>query len=328
MLKGAYRITCVFETNARLPEYKGSTLRGVFGHSLKRVVCALKRQTCEGCLLSSTCVYAFLFEALRKKGPTSDNGREPSPPRAYVIEPPMETKTLYHEGDSVDFTMLLFGEANKYLGHIIYAFENIGRDGIGAHVDGKPGRFRLDRVTSGNKVVYSSSTGLIDVAGNTVEDISPEMFLNGAPDAGPKRDITIEMVTPLRVKFHNRLEPELPFHILVRASLRRISSLYDNFGEGQPGLDYRGLVHRAMSVRIKESTLMWVDWKRYSSRQDQKMLMGGMMGSVAYADVPSEYMPLLTFCEEVHIGKQTTFGLGKFALREHGQRQPDTAREA
>lgn len=49
MLYGNYRFKCRFESEAHLPEYKGSTFRGVFGRALKDVVCALKRQECPGC---------------------------------------------------------------------------------------------------------------------------------------------------------------------------------------------------------------------------------------------------------------------------------------
>jgi hypothetical protein len=39
--------------------------------------------------------------------------------------------------------------------------------------------------------------------------------------------------------------------------------------------------------------------------------MGGMAGSVTYEGDMGEYMPLIEFCSEVHLGKQTSFGLGK-----------------
>ena len=42
MLFGKYRFICVFEKEVLLPDYKGSTFRGVFAHALKKVICALK----------------------------------------------------------------------------------------------------------------------------------------------------------------------------------------------------------------------------------------------------------------------------------------------
>ncbi len=38
MFYGTYRFSSVFENDAHLPHYKGSTFRGVFGRGLKKVV--------------------------------------------------------------------------------------------------------------------------------------------------------------------------------------------------------------------------------------------------------------------------------------------------
>jgi hypothetical protein len=62
MWYGNYDFSCVFETPARIPVYKGSALRGVFGRALKKTVCALRRQECDACLLNSRCLYAVVFE--------------------------------------------------------------------------------------------------------------------------------------------------------------------------------------------------------------------------------------------------------------------------
>ena len=127
-----------------------------------------------------------------------------------------------------------------------------------------------------------------------------------------KIKLTIE--TPLRLKFNNKLQADLPFHLLVRAMLRRVSSLMNAYGDGEPDLDYRGLVQRAENVCMVENNLSWYDWQRYSFRQDVKMLMGGIVGSITYEGAVDEYLTLVKFCEQVHIGKQTTFGLGKIKM--------------
>ena len=124
--------------------------------------------------------------------------------------------------------------------------------------------------------------------------------------------IRFNLLTPLRLKQNNTLSSELPFHVLVRAMLRRISSLFEHFGNGEPPLDYRGLISRAQGVTIESSSLRWHDWERYSNRQEQAMMMGGLIGSVTYRGSLSEYMPLLDLCKNLHIGKQSSFGLGLF----------------
>jgi len=290
MFFGDYSFFCLLENEAILPYYKGSTFRGVFGAALKRIVCALKREDCKDCILAERCLYSQVFE-------TSS-----SLPHPFVIEPPLTTDTYFEEGSPFKFSLLLFGEANRNLPYFIYAFQQMGKIGIGKKVKGKRGRFLVQSVKMGHELVYDGKEGKI------IMKDPPELNLNHAPQE-TQQDISrvkLFIITPLRIKFQNRFTAELPFHVLVRAMLRRVSSLYNAYGQGEPPLDYRGLVHRAKSVRSTESDIRWFDWKRYSGRQDRSMLMGGIVGSITYEGEIGEYLPLLDFCARVHLGKQTT----------------------
>jgi len=311
MLYGKYLFSGVFEDNAILPEYKGSTFRGVFGHALKKVVCALKKQDCKDCLLRGKCVYSFVFETSNPDNEPDKKKRIASPPHPYVIEPSESKKTHYKKGESFDFAILLFGRANDYLPYFIYAFEQMGKIGIGQRIEGKRPVFKLDSVTAGNNPVYSSQDNKIK-EGEFTQDLIAEYYLPEESKTVNSLDLALE--TPLRLKFENSFRANLPFHVLVRAMLRRISSLNNYHGNGEPSLDYRGLVKRAESVEVSDSSLKWFDWKRYSNRQDRSMLMGGMVGKLSYSGELSEFIPLIRFCEKVHLGKQTTFGLGKIKI--------------
>jgi CRISPR/Cas system endoribonuclease Cas6 (RAMP superfamily) len=305
MLLGTYQFFCEFKTNAVLPPFKGSTFRGVFGRALKQVVCALKHQECLECLLRSKCVYAQVFEL---QEPLNKNKtRIAARPHPFVIEPPLSTETLYPAGAPFDFTLILLGETNQYLPYFIYAFEKMGEVGIGKKENGQRGRFALKKVFSSRDLIYESASGKLKAhpAQDRIQlrpaDIKQDQLIR----------IRVILETPLRLKFENKLTAELPFHVLARAMLRRISSLMNAYGDGEPALDYRGLVEQAHGIRVAENRLTWFDWRRYSFRQDQAMLMGGMVGSVVYEGRLSAYLPLVEFCEKVHLGKQTTFGLGK-----------------
>jgi hypothetical protein len=117
MLFGRYEFTSKLETDAQLPYYKGSTFRGVFGRALKKVVCALKQQECETCLLNSKCVYALVFET-PVAGKSTDS-RMVAPPHPFVIEPPLTIKTHFPAGSGFNFSLLLMGDANNYLPYFI-----------------------------------------------------------------------------------------------------------------------------------------------------------------------------------------------------------------
>jgi len=310
---GQYRFSCTFRDEALLPEYKGSTFRGVFGHALKRVVCALRRRDCADCLLRDRCLYVFVFETPAPGSPHDEP--KPSPFRPYVLSPVPDDRTRYHPGDTFAFDLLLFGKANDDLPYFIYAFDQVGQGGIGRKIDGHQARFTLTSVSAGEQSIFSARDGKVS-AGDWTTDLKSDLLtaLSAAPEE--RQSLEIRLLTPLRLKYENRLEAGLPFHILVRAALRRISMLCNAFGDGEPDLDYRGLVSRARPVRTLAPDLRWFDWQRYSNRQDQAMLMGGLVGLVNYAGDLGPFLPLLRFCERTHLGKQTTFGLGKIRIGE------------
>jgi len=313
MLFGKYNFRCCFQSNARLPAYKGSTFRGVFGHALKSIVCALKRRTCDQCLLKTQCIYALVFETHHAIPPPQDS-RIAAPPHPFVIEPPTTKKTDFSEGDSFDFNLILFGQVNRNLPYFIYAFDRMGRIGIGKKINGRRARFVLTAVKQDGHTLYSGKDQRLHM-----NDDFPRLTLK-QPEKQPNPDgsrLKITLKTPLRLKYQNHLSAELPFHVLVRAMLRRIDTLLQCYGDQVPDLDFKGLVQRAESVRIveSESDLHWFDWERYSQRQDQRMLMGGMLGTVTYEGALGEFLPLIEFCEKTHLGKQTAFGLGKIQVK-------------
>ena len=306
MLFGKYDFFCQMETDSLLPSYKGSTFRGIFGHALKKVVCALKQQECHQCLLRSKCLYARVFETGLADQPATGS-KIPSPPHPFVIEPPVTDETFFPKGSAFNFSLLLFGDSNYSLPYFIYAFDQMGKIGMGKQINGKRGSFSVQQVKCGEQSIYTQQDQTLHTPDK------PDTIDLPCPLPQPTDQLAVKVIldTPLRLKFENRLNADLPFHILVRAMLRRISSLLNEFGDGEPDIDYKGLIQRAAKVPVINSDLKWLDWRRWSNRQEQAMLMGGITGSVTYEGHLGDYLPLLDLSSKIHLGKQTTFGLGK-----------------
>jgi hypothetical protein len=309
MLFGQYEFNCTFETKARLPPYKGSTFRGLFGIALKRIVCALKNQECAGCILRASCLYSKMFE------PSKHPGTKGSSPHPFVIEPPEDRRIEYSPGDPIKCGFLLFGDFNESLAHIVYAFSLMGELGMGARINGSRARFHLDTVKTGNgRTIFSRESGSLVQTKASVENLEDERLLS-TPSEGTGK-VSVNFQTPCRFKAKNRLKDTIDFETLVRLMLRRVSSLYESFGRGEPALDYKGLVAAASSVRTVESNLDWCDWERFSNRQKTRMSLGGVTGTAVYEGDLTAYIPLLEFCAKTHIGKQTSFGLGKIEYKD------------
>jgi len=247
-------------------------------------------------------------------------------------------------GESISFSLLLMDRAVDLLPQIVYAVRLMGESGIGAGRRHNMGRFDLEQVTSGEQIVYSSENGVllapdkrnrIQLARPDDSDISwinqhgwtkilqatattnHENSLIRHHFVGDFR-IKIDLLTPLRLKQNNRLGHDLPFHVLVRACLRRISALEDAYGGGEPDIDYRGLVERAAKIGVDRSSLRWQPLYRWSNRQKKKVSLSGLAGSITYCGDLVEFMPVLCYGRQVNIGKQTVFGLGKIRITEEG----------
>ncbi len=307
MLTESLRFHCTFTSDAGLPAYKGSALRGAFGHALKKVGCALHRQKCEDCILAASCCYCLVFESKKLNRNTAGYKiRLSARPHPYVLEPPMDRRHEYLAGESFSFTLHLFGPALRYRPQIFYAVTLMGKTGLGK---GRHGKFNLDKVTAGDVVLYDATT-------NTLSMERVEQSLAWTQEPHLCNRLRVDLLTPLRIKRNNCFQRKIPFGTLIRSVMRRISSLETAYGEGEPDLDYRGLAAMADGVDTVEDQTEWQEIIRYSNRQGNTMKIGGVLGSLVFEGDLEAFLPLLRYCEVVHLGKQTTFGLGLIRVSE------------
>jgi hypothetical protein len=175
---GRFDFTLRAETEAWLPRYKGSTLRGAFGSALKHAVCIRSDMDCEVCIVRPSCIYTQLFETLPPEGqkptltlglttPDTVSVARPSgsafhgqqhAPRPFVLEPPLEEKQHYLPGERITFGLTLVGRAVDYLPYVIFAVDETGRRGLGQ----ERGRFVLESVScrtanGEDRLIYDSA---------------------------------------------------------------------------------------------------------------------------------------------------------------------------
>ena len=104
------------------------------------------------------------------------------------------------------------------------------------------------------------------------------------------------------------------FHILTRSLLRRISTLsYFHCGK-ELECDYKTMIEEAKKITTKSSNLKWFDWDRFSTRQKRKMSLGGLIGSITFQGNITPFLQLLRLGEHLHVGKNTSFGLGRYII--------------
>jgi hypothetical protein len=300
------RFHCSAVSEIRLPDFIGSTLRGSLGWALKKCSCVLRTRTCNDCPVRDDCGYAWFFETDVYAG--SDARNVNARPHPFVIEPPEDLPPLIAPGETFSFSVVLLDRAIDYLPVLIHAVSIMGDSGIGRGRTFGFGRFETATVFSGDNLVYDGAAKMLN--SNRCESLLDlESF-----DMEEQAVCRVRFISPLRVKYGNRLHRELPFHLLIRTALRRISALEHAYQGMEPDIDYRGLIGRAEKVRVQATDVRWKEVFRYSNRQKKKISLGGMAGETKYAGDLSPYMPFLRYCEQVHLGKQTVFGLGRIQV--------------
>ena len=124
----------------------------------------------------------------------------------------------------------------------------------------------------------------------------------------------IKIDTPLRLQENgkplrvNEMTAERFF-----ISLAKRLSLLSEFHSEPLNLDF-GLLKTQIKQIQDDKYLKWQDWTRYSSRQEQKMKLGGVIGEWHFKNLSPELAKLLYIGQCLHCGKNATFGLGKYQI--------------
>ena len=300
-----YRVILTALSTIVMPPYAGSTLRGGFGHAFRKMVCTQGPIDCRDCTLKAVCPYPYIFETAPFEGATQLRTYG-DVPRPFVIDP-LDTRGEYRQGESFVFRLTLIGRAIDYLPYFLVSFRELGEIGIGK---GR-GRFQLTQVlTDGEESIYDGDTQMVHNRNNALsfDDIQQETA------SLPTDQLTVHLLTPARITHEGQITDKLPFHLFWRRLIGRISALgYFHCGESL-SLDFKGLIAQAETVRTVQTGLRWHDWTRYSSRQNQKMQLGGLIGSVTYAGDLEAFLPFVALGTFLHVGKNATFGLGKYKV--------------
>ena len=314
-----YRFTFRLHAPLRLPDYAGSLLRGQFGAALRRVACMTDAPTCEGCPLRATCPYPAIFETPAPAEHAMQNfSHVPNP---YVVEPPAFGTRQIDAGGTLQFGLVLFGRAVAQLPLVSFALQRALEGGLGR----ERARGVLERIEwqhtadqpaepyrSGATFIPIWQPGDAAIAAHDAHLAPPAAAVHTAPAR-----LTLAIHTPMRLQQQGKpLRPAaLTPRKLVADLLRRISLLAE-FHAGRPGLvaDAPALVRHAETL-THQTALRWQDWSRYSSRQQQEMTLGGVVGAWTLEGDLAPLLPWLWLGQWLHVGKNATMGMGGYVLQ-------------
>lgn len=301
-----------------LPPYSGQTWRGGFGTVFRRSVCVQPRQECPDCLLRQRCAYPYVFESFPHEAAARLRNYQDIP-RPFVIEPPLPPPgrpLLLRPGEEFSLGLVLIGQAIAYLPYFIVTFLELGQAGIGK----KRGRYELVRLEAelpeGPVAVYDGAEGkLRDVnAARPASEVATLFLARLHPDTPFPPSLTLRFLTPTRIRLEDHFVKPIEFCHLIRALLHRLSALSYFYGGAPLEWPYHDLIAAAEAVRIAADRTQWSDLERYSTRQEARMKMGGVVGEITYEGPMEPFLPVLAAGEWTHVGKLAVMGLGKYEV--------------
>lgn len=299
-----YRLEFIVRQPISLPEYAGSTLRGIFGHALRHLACVTRNKDCTGCLLATTCAYPLVF---KPKKTESGSIRLVTPPALYVIEPPMWGATHYKTDERLTFHFVLLGNACKHFSLMMLAWQHAFAQSVGINA----GTAKLDKVYH----VTHDDAVVVYVPGDVSQSHVQHIPL--VQTAPPER-ITLHFKTPLRLQEngHAIAPNKITARALLMAMVRRASLLSEDV-VGSPMFtvdQFSRLARAAENIRIVSRQFEWRDWTRHSSRQKKSMTLGGCIGVIALEGDLQPFWSVLQLGQWLHVGKETVFGMGMYQL--------------
>lgn len=160
------------------------------------------------------------------------------------------------------------------------------------------------------QVLYAGESGSVNLQPNRSR---LDQLLPGPIPA--INQVSLRFLTPTRLKQQSKITHAPTFRDLCAALLRRLSQLVLVHGNGQWKVDEAALLSQAEQVTTQQSDLKPITWARFSSRQQQSIRMGGVVGEITFQGPLQPFLSLLWAGQWLHIGRGSTFGNGQYQVR-------------
>ena len=285
-----------------LPRTKASMLRGGMGRMLLMMNC-IRDEECDLCDFKEECIVPRMMYARMKIRPSFMTQKDSE---GYVLECE-DSEEAFMAGDSLFFNLILFGDSIVYFNQFLQAFHALGQQGLGAgHI-----RFRIRRITNTTRdllleggTFYKENYMILRIR----DYVSYRLR-----SLGEGQDILLVFHAPLTLKYQGSLQNSLDPLPLLSAIERRLYIL--NCYEGlRDGDDYSRISVQEHVPRKIDERIYLERVKRYSGTQDRKIVFSGIRGSCRLSRLDHTAMALLAAGELIHIGKNTSFGFGRYTL--------------
>ncbi|MCR5237766.1 MAG: CRISPR system precrRNA processing endoribonuclease RAMP protein Cas6 [Lachnospiraceae bacterium] len=295
--------TVEFTDASELLPYKASALRGGMGEMLLRGNCVRDRN-CDECDFAPECLVRRIMYSKMEIQPAFMSSGDSV---GYVIECE-DYRERYEAGDRMEFSMILFGKTIVYFAQILNAFYALGMQGLGK----EQSRFRIVSVTNSKREPIMSGND-IDMSRYRIQTVADYVRYRRRQIDKGDLPYEIRFQSPLSLKYRqNELREFIP-DAIIEAVARRIYIL-DCFEGIESDLTDRGFLAKLPTLDVTNERHKVIKVKRYSNHKKSAMFLEGIEGVLGLSTIPEELLDMLLAGELIHIGKNTSFGFGRYRV--------------
>ena len=317
-----------------LTSYKGSTLRGMFKTSLRRISCSDRAAKCHNCSRIRQCAYGLITE---HRTETGENTVLP-----YVINCSSLKRNAYSKDETLSFDLVLVGRAVAYLPHIIASLSSWDMLDVGRFQPlitqgeieryGPPGRWSGKIRPKGRirlETVEQVSGGSVHLLYGPRHPFKMPLVDNLSCESGiddSKWRVKLNFLSPTRItrrvaeatgkKKKKLIQPDdVDFHLLFNSIRTRIYGLCEHFGNGTAisvGETLKDAEALIKEVLFAEDGLRMEKVRRYRGNMTKWVHLDGFVGSVTFENIPASLIPWILAGEVLHIGRFPTLGFGEY----------------
>lgn len=125
--------------------------------------------------------------------------------------------------------------------------------------------------------------------------------------------LELYMRTPLVLKTEDHSMAAITLPLLIHRIAERMAMLAHFHCGAELVTDFEQYKQWAEKAIWVEMDLRKAFWSRYSTRQARSSRVGGWVGKLAFDEVDARLLPLLHLASHLHLGKGTTWGMGRIS---------------
>ncbi len=281
-----------------LPVSKVSALRGGMGEMLLQHNCVQDRE-CDSCQFANDCVVWDTLYSRMDERPAYVTGKESV---GYLIDC-TDTRREYREGEELSFDLVLFGRSIPFFNIYLQAFAGLGMAGLGK----EHSQFLVHSVKNDRGEVILQN-GMIDMSNYRLQSLADYVKKRKRQLAGYDAGLQLSFASPLSMKFQGEYMHTFDGKAIMQGAMRRVQMM--NYYAG----NYTAMPDFEQFPEVEKQRVKRMETRRFSSTQNQRMQLPGIVGDVLLSNVTEEQLEYLIAAELLQIGKNTSFGFGKYKL--------------